>query len=122
MVEELARWKSALSNRINELQETMKLLLEERKKVRINSAHSISYLTQVYDQLNSFESELSMKSSDILSLTDFILVKSQAIANILLKKDDKISIKAADILDLLSCTKGENFAQKVSYPQVTILN
>lgn len=49
MVEELARWKSALSNRTSELREMIKKLLEERSKVRemsLKSYHSLSLVSE----------------------------------------------------------------------------
>uniref|UniRef100_A0A6P7G648 Golgin-45 n=1 Tax=Diabrotica virgifera virgifera TaxID=50390 RepID=A0A6P7G648_DIAVI len=46
MVEELAKWKSAFSNRTNELQEVTKMLLDERKKIH-------SQLLDLLSQLNS---------------------------------------------------------------------
>ena len=43
MVEELAKWKAALSQRTTDLQESIKRLLEERCKVRETNLKTYRY-------------------------------------------------------------------------------
>nr|CAD7578061.1 unnamed protein product [Timema californicum] len=61
MVEELARWKAALTQKTTDLQEALKRLLEERRVVResllhthkqVNIANKITFLKQYLMNLN----------------------------------------------------------------------
>ncbi|KAJ8937444.1 hypothetical protein NQ314_011833 [Rhamnusium bicolor] len=70
MVEELAKWKSALTNRINDLQEVLKSLLEERRKVHSQSLKTCSYLKLVADKLTDNEKEVKLKHGSIIELAN----------------------------------------------------
>lgn len=67
MVEELARWKSALTNRINDSQSNIKQLLDERKKVRQNLLSAMLNLKK-----GDAHADASLKATDILHLSDLI--------------------------------------------------
>lgn len=51
MVEELARWKSALTKRLNDLQENIKQLLEERSKLRQHSLKTYRNLKRINQKI-----------------------------------------------------------------------
>lgn len=74
MVEELAKWKSALSNRTNELLEVTKTFLAERKKIH-------SQLAELLNQLDDISKKISkenyqqpvLKYGNILEVTNISL-------------------------------------------------
>ncbi|KAF5289190.1 hypothetical protein FQR65_LT00076 [Abscondita terminalis] len=67
MVEELARWKSALSNKVNELQEHVSHLIDERKEVRNNLLQCHNNL--VNSNLYLANEVPSLRSTNILDLS-----------------------------------------------------
>lgn len=70
MVEELARWKSALTNRISELRDILKRLLDERSKVREMSLKSYHSLSLVYEHsLKPPHDPVVIKTTNIVDLS-----------------------------------------------------
>ncbi|KAK9739634.1 hypothetical protein QE152_g8788 [Popillia japonica] len=67
MVEELARWKSVLTNRLNDIQDVLKNLIEERNKTRSYSIKCLNNLIQMNEKLCKNENA-PLKSSNILEL------------------------------------------------------
>lgn len=67
MVEELARWKSALSKKIDELQENVRCLIDERKLVRSNLLKSHNNL--VSSNLYLANEVPSLRTTNILELS-----------------------------------------------------
>lgn len=81
MVEELAKWKAALCQKASELQETMKKLIEERKKVReslISSHSDLTILSNKFDltALRGGRRISDLKSSNVLDLSSMNQVLS----------------------------------------------
>lgn len=73
MVEELARWKSALYKRVNELQDNLKCLLEESNKVHNNSIKALKCLSDISKYLkkndqNGISFGNLIETSDAISL------------------------------------------------------
>lgn len=73
MVEELARWKSALSNRIGDLQECTKGLLDDKRLMQIVLLKMHRYLRDISSHLSddlkeSQEDLLKFKKSNIVDL------------------------------------------------------
>jgi len=66
MVEELARWKSALTNRTNDLQEVIKKILNEHRKLQKKMLGTFNNLNAINDKNNN--RKYSLKTGDILEL------------------------------------------------------
>ncbi|XP_065170398.1 golgin-45 isoform X1 [Atheta coriaria] len=108
MVEELARWKSALTNRISELQENMKVLIDERTKVRNYSLQTYNLLHQINAQ--QFETKpATIRTANIIDLSMNNLKLAQDLSQVLIK-DVK---ENDDLLKLSTNTPGENMAVKI---------
>lgn len=69
MVEELARWKSALSNRITELRDIVKKLLDERSKVREMSLKTYHSVSLVHEHTKHTTDPVPLKTSNIVDLS-----------------------------------------------------
>lgn len=110
MVEELARWKSVLTNRINETQEALKNVIEERARVRNYLIKSWNNLTQINQKICKNDNPL-LKTSNIaeLSLNNFKL--SEDIVHGLLKGD--VIPASEHILESSSHTPAECLALQV---------
>lgn len=67
MVEELARWKSALTQRVHEFQENTKCLLEERNKVFTNMVKTQQKMLNVLEHLGR---TASAENSEILACSE----------------------------------------------------
>lgn len=89
MVEELARWKSALSNKILELKDTIKKLLDERCKVRQLSLSTHNNLLNLYEftiyKSDIPDSEIILKKTNILETAKANKCVSELLQNILMK-------------------------------------
>ncbi|EFA12552.1 golgin-45 [Tribolium castaneum] len=123
MVEELARWKSALSNRINELQEVAKKLLDERYRVQKKLMKSCVILHGVEARLcESPKARDSAKSSNVVDLSQVICDLSQEISDLVVidkgKSDDLYAIYSS----LGQYTPAERSAMKLLQNPVTISN
>lgn len=70
MVEELSHWKSALSNRIGELRDILKKLLEDRSKIREMSLKTYHSLYLINDHLPKHPNEpVVLKTTNIVDLS-----------------------------------------------------
>ena len=111
MVEELARWKSVLTKRINNMQENLNCLIEERTRVRnclIKSTHNLAQTNEKY--CNSME--YVPKASNIIDLALDNVKLSHNISKILL--NDCITNNIEYIVKLPSNTLAETIAMQVS--------
>ncbi|XP_034940382.1 golgin-45 isoform X2 [Chelonus insularis] len=74
MVEELAKWKAALSQRTTDLQESIKRLLEERTKVRdtsLKTYKTLSILRENFDPVGTLTyKKHELPSTNIIDLAD----------------------------------------------------
>lgn len=119
MVEELARWKSALSIRINDLQENIKNLLEERSKVHNSSLNACYNLMELNEKYSATSENLpSLRTSNILELSE---INNMLSANIAAKLfNDKTTNNNNNnefhtkISKLPNLTKSESIAKKVN--------
>lgn len=116
MVEELARWKSALSMRINDLQENIKGLLEERNEVRSNCLSTLQNLLELNEKYVTANNETvsAMKSSNILELSHVSSKISVNVAAKLLKGNNSNNELCKKIAELAQQTKAEAFVTRVS--------
>lgn len=73
MVEELARWKSALTNRANELQDVVKCLLEEHNRVYTASA-------KTWQNLNKIAQHTCNSSTKVPNLGNLIEISENSCA------------------------------------------
>lgn len=81
MVEELARWKSALTNRTNDLQEVIKKILGEHQKLHKQMSGTFSNLNAIHEKNTS--NKFSVKTGDILELGACNLELSENITRVL---------------------------------------
>ncbi|CAH1119254.1 unnamed protein product [Phaedon cochleariae] len=105
MVEELAKWKSALSNRINAMQEVMKILLEERKRVHNQSYETLNVLKNISENVSgkANEKQCLLKHGNILDVANVNFELTNSIKDSLhinenerLKTDDKLQPTLAE--------------------------
>ncbi|KAF5283622.1 hypothetical protein FQA39_LY17271 [Lamprigera yunnana] len=116
MVEELARWKSALNEKINELRENINLLMDERKHVRNNLIHSHNNLVTANIVLSNKVPQL--RSSNIFELSATNQYLSASIANFYVKGRSSI-LGVDEALD--KYTPGEKEAlQNIENPVVMV--
>ncbi|XP_044262240.1 golgin-45 [Tribolium madens] len=123
MVEELARWKSALSNRINELQEVSKTLLDERYRVQKKLMKSCVILHGVESRLcESPKPRETPKTSSIVDLSHVICDLSQEISNLVTSGKEKSDDLSGIYSSLGQYTPAERNAMKLLQNPVTISN
>jgi len=124
MVEELARWKSALSNRLNELQDNIKNLVEERTKVRNNSLKIHNYLMCISKNLNLPEnSSMHLKSTNIIELSAANCALSESLARNLVKdSNNKYLSYDGNLTNLPKHTTAESDALQILKNPVTLVN
>jgi len=101
VVEELARWKSSLSNRIGDLQETLKVLLEERIKTRNYSLNAYHNLIRLNDNSKLVKS---------VNIIDLALINQELTENLL---DLYGKISELNVNAVMVNTPGENLALKL---------
>ncbi|XP_018580172.1 golgin-45 [Anoplophora glabripennis] len=70
MVEELAKWKSALAIRSNELQEVLKSLLDERKKIQKKNMKTFSNLKVIAEKVTSGSKNVELKYGNIIEVAN----------------------------------------------------
>lgn len=114
MVEELARWKSALTSRISDLQEIIKSLVDERSKVRNYSLKTLNYLTQTVKTVSRIDCNIPLKSTNIIELSTVNCSLSENIAHHLISKDNVDMSCAEEYLTLPKHTHAESAALQVS--------
>lgn len=71
MVEELAKWKSALTNRSYELQEVIKTLLDERKKIHVQQLEMFDELSKISKNATTKDKyqPLQLKYGNVIELS-----------------------------------------------------
>ncbi|CAH1109571.1 unnamed protein product [Psylliodes chrysocephalus] len=71
MVEELAKWKSALTNRSYELQEVIKTLLDERKKIHVQQLEMFDELSKISKNATTKDKyqPLQLKYGNVIQLS-----------------------------------------------------
>lgn len=70
MVEELAKWKSALAIRTNELQETLKALLDERKRVQKKNVKTYTNLKVIAEKYINDLKNVELKYGNIIEVAN----------------------------------------------------
>lgn len=110
MVEELARWKSVLTNRLNDIQDVLKNLIEERNKTRSYSIKCLNNLIQMNEKLCKNENA-PLKSSNILELCMNNFKISEALTEKLMEEDVLNSVEY--LSQLPSSTPAESCALQV---------
>ncbi|CAG9772454.1 unnamed protein product [Ceutorhynchus assimilis] len=81
MVEELARWKSALTKRTSDLQELLKRILTDHAKLQKQMLTTFSNLNMVYEKTSN--KQFNLKSGDIMELGTANLELSEEVTKIL---------------------------------------
>lgn len=116
MVEELAHWKTALSEKVGDLQENLRNLLYERNQVRkdlLKSNHCLAAAS------NNFS--FTLKSSNIMDLVELNCKLSEHILNNLNKNDNNYE-SLVDDGSLDKHTQGEKDALKNLQNPMTKVN
>lgn len=94
MVEELARWKSALTNRTNDLQEVIKRILNDHNKLHNQMLMTFNNLSMVYEK--TANKKCNLKTGNIMELGSTNLELSEEMTKILavdnLRKDLVVEI------------------------------
>lgn len=111
MVEELARWKSLLTNRLNNVQEVLKGLMEERNKSRSYAIGCLNNLVQMNEKLCNDEN-IPLKSSNILELCMNNFRISENLSEKLLEETE-VSNSVEYLSQLPSSTPAESLALQV---------
>lgn len=70
MVEELAKWKSALAIRTNELQEVLKTFLDERKRVQKKNAKTYTNLKVISEKLKNDLKNVELKYGNVIEVAN----------------------------------------------------
>lgn len=109
MVEELARWKSALAKRINDLQSVIKAILSDHYKLQKQMVTAFSKLKGASETCNSGKKYI-LKNGDIMELGLNIQDLSEEIANVM-GVDDKLKVVDEKLVNAYSPT--EKLALKV---------
>ncbi|CAH0559728.1 unnamed protein product [Brassicogethes aeneus] len=124
MVEELAHWKSALTSRINELQNTIKALMEENSYTKKHSLQTYCNLKMLIDNVSDNNDTMQLKSATCVELAHTNLILADK-----LEKHFKVPNKNAKLSELYNgCGKIENStfteknAQKLLQNPVKITN
>ncbi|KAK5649290.1 hypothetical protein RI129_000319 [Pyrocoelia pectoralis] len=114
MVEELAHWKTALSDKVNELQENLRNLLYERNRVRKDLLKSSRCLIAATDGNN-----FNLKSTNIIDLAE---MNSKLSENMLNNRNDNKKETIIDETNLEKHTAGEKDALKNLQNPITKVN
>ncbi|RZC33781.1 golgin-45 [Asbolus verrucosus] len=122
MVEELARWKSALSARINELQESVRKLLDERYKIHKKSLRTCCLLQEVKSQLDIDKGEQceSLKTCNIVDLSNLNCSTSRQIGDLVHVDVDKCDKSFERYSQLPQHTASEKIGMRLLQNPVTI--
>nr|XP_023026428.1 golgin-45-like [Leptinotarsa decemlineata] len=108
MVEELAKWKSALTNKINDLQEVTKTLLRERRKMHIQGLKTFTSLKCIAGSLANDENRPGLKYGNILEVTNINVELSKYIR-------EKMGLEEEEIFGETMDTHQQTFAEKAAY-------
>nr|CAI5827602.1 unnamed protein product [Callosobruchus analis] len=119
MVEELAKWKSALTNRINELQEVLKVLLDERSKVNSNCVQTYVNLKAVSKQVAADKCDNSnVKYGNVLEISSL----NRDLSRIILDGLEVNVENCQTVVDKITPTVAEKKAEKLLQNPVTVTN
>lgn len=118
MVEELARWKSVLTKRISELQETIKSLLEDHKVVYNHSIKTHSSLNNIHDSLQN-SNQKNAPLGNIIDITKHNFVLSKEIKT-LLNIQDNSRTETSDVT--VKQTPAERLAHQLLSNPVSLPN
>lgn len=114
MVEELAKWKSALSNRIYEMQEVTKHFLRDLRKLHNLSIKTYKNLRGLSKEMVSSERDIKENNIKTGNVVDVALKNEQLSENLV----KHLNIQADDLLEaeneLKGLTLSEQTAQTVS--------
>lgn len=91
MVEELARWKASLCQKVNEAQDIMKKLTEERKQIRENLIKAHHNLNLLRDNFDLHNKRNNLTTSNIIDLSSEISKISQTLLIQLLGTENQSS-------------------------------
>ncbi|KAJ8971709.1 hypothetical protein NQ317_006011 [Molorchus minor] len=80
MVEELAKWKSALTNRVNDLQEVIKNLLEDLKNIQYKSLKTYNNLKLVTEKLTT-QKGVQLKYGNVVEIANL----NQELSEVMMK-------------------------------------
>lgn len=69
MVEELAKWKTALTRALNDLREATQILLEERRKIHTQSMKMYCYLKGIVEKTTHERTAITLKYRNIIEVT-----------------------------------------------------
>lgn len=123
MVEELAKWKSALTIRIKELQSLMSNLLEDRQKANrslIKICYNLNELTKHFD-VNTNRLK-SLKSADVNHLSHVNLEMTQVLFDKFCKYNEEEFGKFYNgIMGVPHRSKHEEIARKVCIHLINII-
>lgn len=113
MVEELARWKAALSQKINEGERVLRGMLDERKIVRKNLINIYSSLVLLRDNFDLLRPRVPLKTSNVMDLASQSVHILNGLVVQLLGGAKDVAVDAK-IHDLPQLTDGEKAADYVS--------
>lgn len=114
MVEELARWKSALSTRITELQEIVKKLLDEKYKVQKKSLKTYCLLQGTLKKFDGNKICGVPKTSSVVDLSNINCDLSQEISELVDVDREQCDDLYMSYLKLPQYTVAESSAMKVN--------
>lgn len=127
MVEELARWKAALSQRTTDLQESMKRLLEERSRVRETSLRTyktLSVLRENFDPVGALSLRRhELPTTNIIDLTEGCCQVGEILrVQLLSGMDQMVRQKEINITGLEMKTIGEKHAEQLLMSPNVMMN
>ncbi|XP_044761900.1 golgin-45 [Coccinella septempunctata] len=122
MVEELAKWKSALTIRIKELQSLMNSFLEDRRQTNRSLIKTCYNLNEVTKHLDINPNRLkSLKSADVIHLSHVNLEMSQVLFHKFCKySEEEFGKYYNEMMAVPQTTKNEDHARKVLQDPITI--
>lgn len=122
MVEELARWKSALSSRITDLQETVKTLLDDEYKTHKKVLKTHCNLNAILTKLSPDFENHSRENHDLIELAKANTKMSDQIVDILEIDKDELHVLFEVYSKMPRYTSGELKACKLLQNPVKISN
>lgn len=114
MVEELARWKASLCQKVNEAQDIMRKLTEERKQIRENLVKAHYNLNLLRDNFDLHNKRNNLTTSNIIDLSSEISKLSQTLLVQLLGTENQSTSYFESYNNLPSQTVAEKAAEHVS--------
>ncbi|KAJ8918154.1 hypothetical protein NQ315_011611 [Exocentrus adspersus] len=118
MVEELAKWKSALAIRTNELQEVLKTLLDERKKICKKNRSTYSNIKATAEKITDRLNKVEFKYGNIVEVANTNQELSEGVVHVL-NLEDAVK-KISTNLPPAQVTVAERTAIKLLQNPVTV--